>query len=177
MDADKKMLTIGRAIHRNFQFANVPELLAFKIILQEDVDGIRKVRAVERNTDKEESHVEDWFPFGKGDLTLVKTRWSTDFTESGDKTVESTTWTSDDECFDAVVEGDAKFRVVREIFVRRSDMTFQVLETQPDCRQHWAGDTLSTLDRVGNNAWLKRDDGESNLRTRNGEEEPLHGLL
>jgi hypothetical protein len=128
---------------------------------------------MEWNTDKEESNVEDGFPLGEGNFALVKTRGSTDFTESSDKTVERTRWSSNDECFDAVVEGNAKLRVLREIFVRCSDMTFQVLEIQPDYRKHWAGNSFTALDRVGNDAWLERDDRKSDLCTRSGEEQPL----
>lgn len=140
---DKKTLTIGRVINRNFQFVNTPDLLAFKIVVQEDGGSVRKVRAVERNTNKE------------------------NFVGSSCKIMESMRWTGGDECLnDVVVGGDGKLQVVGEIFARCSNMTFRVFEIQPPALG-WGRprDTLSTFDGVSNDAWLERDYRKSNLYT------------
>ena len=93
-----------------------------------------------------------------------------DVTESGDKTVKSAEWTSDDECLDAVVKGNAEPRVGREIFVRCGDMTFQVLGVQPNDRQHRAGYAHPALDRINNDAWFEKDDRKGDLCTRSSED-------
>ena len=72
-------------VDRGLRFVGAPEPLALEIVVQEDVDSVCEARTMEWNTDKEESDVEGWFPLGEGNHVLVKTRRSTDFTESSDK--------------------------------------------------------------------------------------------
>ena len=61
---------------------------------------------MEWNTN-EEPDMEDGFALGEGDFTLVKTRGGVDFAESINETMESARRVNDNECLDAVVEGDA----------------------------------------------------------------------
>lgn len=121
-------LTIRCVINWDLQLVNLPEFFTLEIVIQEDVDGICEVRAMERNTDEEEPDVEGGLAFGEGDFALIEVRGSANLAESGNETIESTRGTSDDECLDAVVEGDAKLGVVWKVFVGRSDVTLQVLE-------------------------------------------------
>lgn len=132
---------------------------------------------MEWNPDEKESDIEDGFALGEGNFALVKTRGSTDFAEGSNKTIESTGRASNNECLDTVAEGDTKLGIVGEIFVGRSDMAFQILEIQPNGRKHWAGNALTALDRVGDDARFGGDDREGRLRTRSGEEQPFESLL
>ena len=51
-------------------------------------------------------------------------------------------------------------------------ITFQVLDVQPNDRQHRAGHALPALARIGNDVWFRRDDGKSDLCARSSEEQP-----
>ena len=117
-------LTICRVVDRYLHLVALPELFALKVVIQEDVDSICKVWAMERNINKEEPDMEDGFALGEGDFTLVKTRGGTDFAKGSNKAVEGTRWAGDNECLDAVVEGDTELGIVGEILVGCSDMAF-----------------------------------------------------
>ena len=99
-------------VNRDLQLITLPELFTLEVIIQEDVDSVCKVGAMEWNTDEEESDMEDGFALGEGDLTLVKARGSAYFAESSNKAMESARWAGDNECLDAVVKGDAKLGIV-----------------------------------------------------------------
>jgi hypothetical protein len=73
------------------------------------------------------------------------------------------------------VKGDAKLRVLRKIFVCLGYMLLKVLEQQAVNRQHGRRLALSTLNRILNNTWLEREDGEQLLTAQAGEEKPLKG--
>ena len=104
-------------VNRDLQLVGLPELFTLEIVIQENIDNIREVRTMERNTDDEKPDMEDGFVFGEGDFALVKTRGGTDSAESSNETIESTGRASDNECLDTVVEGDAKLGVFGKIFV------------------------------------------------------------
>ena len=67
-------------------------------------------------------NVEDGFALG-GDLALVEAGGSTGFSENSDTAMESTGWTSDNECLDNVVEGSAKLELPGA-YVSCSDMAY-----------------------------------------------------
>ena len=83
---------------------------------------------MEQNTNNEELDMEYRFALGEGDFAPIKARGCTNFAESSNKTMESTGWTGDNKCLDAIVEGDAQLEVVKKIFVGCSNMAIQILE-------------------------------------------------
>jgi hypothetical protein len=113
-------------VNRDLQTVSIPELftLVSHVIFQEDIDNIREVRTMERDTDEEGPHMEDEFALGEGDFALVSIKGGTDFAENNNKTVEGTRWVGDDECLNTIVEEDAKLRVFGKILVSCSDMAF-----------------------------------------------------
>ena len=54
--------------------------------------------------------MEDGFALG-GDFALVEAGGRTGFSESSNTAMESTRWTSDNECLDNTAEGDAKLGI------------------------------------------------------------------
>lgn len=70
--------------------------------------------------------MEDGFALG-GDFALVEAGGRTGFSESSDTAMESTRWTSDNECLDNTAEGDAKLELPGA-YVSCSDMAYQILE-------------------------------------------------
>ena len=117
-------LTICRVVDRYLHLVTLPELFALNVVIQEDTDSICKVRAMQRNLNKEEPDMEAGFALGEGDFALVKTRGGTDFAKGSNKAVEGTRWTGDNECLDGVVEGDTELGIVGEMLVGCGDMAF-----------------------------------------------------
>jgi hypothetical protein len=60
-------------VNQDLQLVNLPELFVLEVVTQADVDSVREVKTMERNTYEEEPKMEDGIVLGEGDPALVKT--------------------------------------------------------------------------------------------------------
>lgn len=108
-----------------------PELLIFQVdgayLLRHAVE----VGAVVGNTYNKEAGGENRLALGEWDLVLVKSSWSANLAEAGDKAIQGLGGSSDDERLGTVVERDNEFRIPGEVLVRVLDVLFEDLEGEP----------------------------------------------
>jgi len=162
-------------IHRNLQIRRYPQFF-LQIFISDNIGDTAKVVTMVGDLNHQKTNRKNGFPLRVGNLALVSTTGSPDFSEIGNETVQGSRRPSDHKGTRSVMQGDGESRIGREMGVGLDNLLVKVFERETCDRQHRRRGTFTTIESVLDEARLDGNGRECLLAAKARVEKPTKSL-